>query len=598
MASISDPSSFDLSTAVPVDGSAPASSFAAPSASGGFDLSTAKPVEEAKKTDKDSSAEPDTDWGRQIALAGRAAATGVTGALTLPGTAIAGMVNLPRWFSNKFKGTNVPYVPTPSSALNQGLTAAGAPVAQTSGEQLAGAGISGLTGGLTGAGALTGIPSAIRAGSAGVTGGLSQEGARQIGLPPWLQVAAGLLGSQIPAMGESFVRTAGDIAAPLTVAGQQRAAGTLLNEQARNPGQAQLNLAGAQPTVPNSLPTAGAASQDVGLLGVEKAMHGRSTAAFGERLSDQNAARQAELTDIGGTPSDLQVAIKARTAATAPLYAQAATQSAPIDNEMIALMQRPAMQTAITKAKEMAENSGRPFGLSSTAPGSPMALSGADLQGMKLALDDMKSTGFSQGIGAHQQRALQDTSDALTNWMQKNVPMQRQADASFQNMSGPVNRMQTVQALQQKANTTTADMRTGQYFLSPAAYSRALDDVLADSRNGLGSTDITRLEAIRKDLQNSQAIAGPLLKAPGSDTFANLSLNQNISGIGRLLMKPLDPIYKMGGADSAVNELLTQAMLDPKSAQSLMQKAAVPRSGLNFRPFDLGTLGGLLGSSP
>lgn len=598
MASISDPNSFDLSTAVPVDGSAPASSFAALSAPGGFDLSTAKPVEEAKKADKDSPAEPDTDWGRQIALAGRAAATGVTGALTLPASVITGMINAPRRFSNAYKGTHLKMVPSPTDALTQGLTAAGAPVAQTSGEQLASAGISGLTGGLTGAGAISGIPAAIRAGSAGATAGLSQEGARQIGLPPWLQVTAGLLGSQTPAMGESFVRTIGDISAPLTAAGQQRAAGTLLNAQAHNPGQAQLNLAGAQPTVPNSLPTAGAASQDVGLLGLDKAMHGRSTAAFGERLSDQNAARQAELTNIGGTSNDLRDAIAARAQTTAPLYAQAATQSAPIDSEMIALMQRPAMQSAITKAKEMAENSGRPFGLSSTAPGRPMALSGADLQGMKLALDDMKSTGFSQGIGAHQQRALQSTSDALTNWMAKNVPAQREADAAFQNMSGPVNRMQTVQALQQKASTTAADMRTGQYFLSPASYSRALDDVLADSRNGLGSTDITRLEAIRKDLQNSQAIAGPLLKAPGSDTFANLSLNQNISGIGRLLMKPLDPIYKMGGADSAVNDLLTQAMLDPKSAQGLMQKAGVPRSTLNFRPFDLGTLGGLLGTSP
>jgi hypothetical protein len=180
--------------------------------------------------------------------------------------------------------------------------------------------------------------------------------------------------------------------------------------------------------------------------------------------------------------------------------------------------------------------------------------------------------------------------------MQKNVPAQRQADAAFEQLSGPVNKMQTVQDLAQKANTTAADVRTGQYFLSPAGYSRALDNVLADPRNGLAPADITRLEAIRKDLQNSQAVNGPLLKAPGSDTFQNLSLNQNISGPGRSIARMLDPLYRFGGADTATNKLLTQAMLDPKFASGLMQSARQPRSDLNFRPFDLGTIGGLLGS--
>lgn len=596
-------SSFDLSTAVPIDATSAAVSAPPAAPSSGFDLSTATPIEDKSKPKTDDKpSDQSTDWMRQIALAGRAVSQGVVNTATAP---ISLSMALPMeasptmgvpLYAAKRLGIKIP---TPGELFSQKLTDAGAPTPESSGEQLASAGISGLTGGLTGAGAfgIAGLPNAIRAGAAGSMGGTSQEGARQMGLPPWMQAGAGLLGSQLPALGESTVRTLGDLLAPLTSAGQSRAAGTLLNSQAQDPAAALANLQGAKPIVPGSEPTAGAASQDAGLLGVEKAMRGRSAPEFGQQSSLSNAARQAELTSIGGTPNDLNAAIAARSQATAPLYAAAAQQSAPIDSEMVALMQRPAMQAAIAKAKETAENSGRVFGLSSTAPGTPMSLSGADLQGMKLALDDMRSTSFSQGIGPHQQRALEQTSDALKSWMQQNVPMQRQADAAFQNLSGPINKMTTVQGLKDQASTNTADTLTGQYMLSPSAYDKALDKVLADPRNGLAKADITRLEAVRKDLQSS--VASSLLKAPGSDTFQNLSLNQNIGGgVPGLMMKPLGPLYKFGGADEAINKLLTRAMLDPKVAGGLMQRAKMPKSDLNFRPFDLGTIGGLLGSSP
>ena len=589
-------SSFDLSTATPVDGSAPPP--VASAASGAFDLSSATPIKDTTPK-KDDDPEAPTDWARQIALQGRAAATGVTGALTFPETAMVGMLNLPRWLSNKVKGTDLKYFPTPTGVLSAGLTAAGAPVPETSGEQLASAATSGFTGGLTGGGifGVAGLPNAIRAGAAGTTGAVSQESARQIGLPWWAQLGAGLLGSRIPALGESSVRTIGDLAAPLTASGQSRAAGTLLNTQAQDPAAAQMNLWQSKPTIPGSMPTSGSASRDAGLLGVEKTMRGRSTADFADQLSVSNAARQAELTRIGGTPNDLNAAIAARSQATAPLYAAAAQQSAPIDNEMIALMQRPAMQSAIAKAKETAENSGRPFGLSSTAPGSPMSLSGADLQGVKLALDDIRSTGFSQGIGPHQQRALEQTSDALKTWMQKNVPAQREADATFQSLSAPINKMTTVQELQNQASTNTPDPLTGQYMLSPSGYDKALDNVLANPRHGLAAPDIARLEALRKDLQSSTASS--LLKPLGSDTFQNLSLSQNIGGgLPGAMSKALSPLYRLAKTDEPIDQLLTRAMLDPQFAAGLMQKAAVPRPGLNFRPFDAGTIGGLLGSSP
>lgn len=543
-----------------------------------------------------TSTDTGTDYGRQASIVGRSASQGVVNALTLPNTIMTGARNTPAFIANKLFGGNFPYQKTIGQQYSDAMTKAGAAVPKTSGEQLEAAGVSGLTGALGGAGAggITGAANILRAGSAGVTGSLSQETAHQMGLPFWMQIGAGILGSQAPALGESVTRTLSDLVAPLTSSGQQRAVGTLFNQQARDPAKALENLQASAPIVPNSYPTSGAASQDVGLLGIEKYARGANAPAFGERLSEQNLARQNELGSIAGTPNDLNAAIAARGNTTNPLYAAAATQSAPIDNEMIALMQRPAMQAAIAKAKELAENSGRTFGMS--APGGPLSLTGQDLQGVRMALDDMHSTAFTQGIGSHQARAIQGTTDALKDWMQRNVPAQRQADAAYQNLSTPINRMQTLQDFQQKANLTAADAGTGQYFLSPSGFNRGLAAIKDDPFSGVTPGDTTRLSAILKDLESSQAVNGPLLKAPGSDTFQNLSLRQNLGGLAGFAGKPLDVLYNLAGSDKAINALLSKAMLDPKFAASLMQQAAASRGGLNFRPYDMGAFGGFLGS--
>jgi hypothetical protein len=539
---------------------------------------------------------------RQTALLGRAASQGVVNTLTLPDTVANWEVNKLKQGSNAVFGTKFDTnYPSLAQRFSQGLTSAGAYTPDTSGEQMASAVTQGVTGALTGAGALGlgGLANAARAGASGATSAGSSEVARQIGLPPWMQVGAGLVGGQVPAFLESAGQTIGNLVSPLTTSGQSRMAGMLLNEQAQDPNQAIANMQSAGPLVPGSVPTMGAASRDLGLLGVQKGLRGMNPVDFGERLSEQNTAQQTALSTMAGTPADLANAVKARSAATAPLYASAATDSAPIDNEMISLMQRPSMQAAITKAQSLSAEKGQPFGMASYSPGTPMSLSGQDLQRVKMALDDMRSTAFTQGIGSHQVGAMQDTSDALKDWMLRNVPSQRAADAAFQNLSGPINRMESLQELQQKASTTAVDLTSRQPFLSSALMSRALDKLKDNQFSGVQPADMTRLTAIQQDLQREQAVNGPLLKAPGSDTFQNFSVNQNLLGagnIGKLSTKPLGWLYqKFGGVDKAVNEQLTNAALDPKLAASLMQKAQIPQPQFNGYPYDIGTFFGLPG---
>ena len=106
---------------------------------------------------------------------------------------------------------------------------------------------------------------------------------------------------------------------PFTGAGQAQIAANTLRGAATDPLQATTNLSNASPIVPGSLRTAGEASGDTGLLGLEKGIRARNVGAFGERISQQNAARQAELANLGGTPADIAAAEQFRDEQTAPM---------------------------------------------------------------------------------------------------------------------------------------------------------------------------------------------------------------------------------------------------------------------------------------
>ena len=602
-------SSFDLSTAVPVEDTTPDA----------FDLKTAKP--------------DDSDTGRQAALIGRAASQGVIGALTLPNTIGTAASNVPLRIANFFGG-HYPLHKNVSEMYSDAMTKLGAPVPETSGEQLAGAGVSGLTGGLAGGGlaGLPGIANTVRSGASGATAGLSQEGARQVGLPTWMQIGAGLLGGQSPAFLESTGQTIGNLVKPLTASGQRQAIGTLLNQKANDPVKALAAIDATTPIVPGSNPTTGAASQDIGLLGIEKYARGQDATAFGTRASEQNLARQNELGSIAGTEKALELAIKARGDSTRPLYDAAGGVSVKSNSDLAAILARPSATSAWNRAQKLAEEDGRPLvagvdmpaqtvdspllsalsgnrsgvPFSTTTPAQSATYSGRGIQYLKMGLNDIADTGPQKGMGAHELRAVKSTLGDLNDWIGSNVPALKTADTAYAAQSTPITRMQTLQDLQQRSNMTASDPSTGQYFLSPAAFNRGLSRVQEDPMNGVTAADHARLGGLLQDLENSQAINGPLLKAPGSDTFQNLSLRQNMGGLASIAGKPLDWLYNLAGSDKAIQGLLTQSMLDPKFAAALMRNVKKPMPGPSYRPYatqsetayDAGAMGGLFGAVP
>jgi hypothetical protein len=532
-----------------------------------------------------SKSEPkDTSWLRQLALGGRAAAEGVTGALTLPLTGMTALRNTAPYIANTFFGGHYPYATAPSTAIKTVLDKAGAPNPETPKEQL----ISALTRGTTGALTMApeGVPNAIRAGLSGLTGAGSAEGARQMGLPAWAQVGAGVIGGQAPAAIEGLGSTLWDIAKPLTSAGQRQIAGNVLNEQSSDPQSAIAGLQNNQSIVPGSMPTAGSASGDIGIMGLERGLRGRDTSAFGEQLSQQNAARQTELGSMAGTPADITAAEQARDAATNASRAAAFANAKPADiNPVLGKInvilrspvgKRDIPSQALTWLKgKLVDDQGNP----ETNPENLYAVRQDinDAIAGKLGGDQSKFK-LAQGqliqVRGELDNAIDAAAPGFKNYLQQ-----------YAQLSQPINRMESLQALQSRANTTAADPVTGEYLLSPSNFSRGLDELKQQPFNGLNSSDVTRLEAIRKDLQNSQAINSPLVKSPGSDTFSNFAVSNK-------LLSPLNKLYAPFGVDRKVVEQLTEALRNPPTAASLMQQSAAAKP-FSFRPYDIGTVAGV-----
>lgn len=270
-------------------------------------------------------------WLNDIALAGRDVGEGVLDTLAAPHDLGIAAQNAVTGLSNRLLGTHIAPGRTFSGQLSRALTYLGAPVPSTPDQQLGASLIKGATGALTGAGALEvgGLANQVRAALAGASGGGSADVARQAGAGPVGQFVAGTVGGFAPSALEGVLPaldprlSVNPLTRAFTRAGQAQLAANTLVREATDPVAAAANLSTAEPLVPGSMRTTGEASGDTGLLALEKGIRARNPAAFGERISQQNAARQAELAAIGGTPADIAAAQAFREQETAPMRERA-----------------------------------------------------------------------------------------------------------------------------------------------------------------------------------------------------------------------------------------------------------------------------------
>lgn len=570
----------------------------------------------------DGDSPPDSGWKRNAALGGRAAVEGVASIPTSPAdimmnspvaqilgpsnpVSLMGKISqettshTPVFWAvkafNKLSGANVPETETFQNLLENAMTQTGAPVPQTSGEKLAYAAEKGAAAGLTGgvAGGATGVANVLRAAASGASGGTAAEATKQAGGGTLAQMAAGIAGGMAPAAIEGTARLAGrsvaGIIRPMTKGGQEDMAASILQQNASDPLAAAARLNAAGEAVPGSPRTTGEASQDVGVLALEKGIRGRNAAPFGEKLSEQNAARQAELSKVAGTPADIAAAKMARDVETGALRESAlggerpAAQLQAVQDTIDQILASPAgKRETISKSIEWARNQ-----IAGETDPATLYEIRKDLQLAQLGKLHPSSPNAPNASTLAQARGqLKQVVSSLDDAIEAAAPGFKAYLKRYSELSKPIDEMQVLQEIRRRSQLTSADITTQQRFLGAADFNRALDGAIARSGAKLTPDKLERLEAIRTDLRYGQAINSPLVKAVGSDTFQNLSIAQAI-GAGRVathpaiqvLTKPLRWLYS--GADERVNEILVSAMLDPKFGAQLLTRAT-PKSISQF----------------
>jgi hypothetical protein len=222
---------------------------------------------------------------------------------------------------------------------------------------------------------------------------------------------------------------------------------------------AQQALARGGMVAPSAQATMARAIERGGALGTKAPVDTRATIE-----AAQESARKATIQNI--TP-DLQEAINARRAASAPLYEAADRAVVPIDAELSAVLARMPEGT-LAQAANIAKMEGRPFIMGKTVPaqqvetgiltaaGAPVTrevpaqtaeITGESLHYIKRALGDIAYGAPSTQAGRDAQLAARTLLDDYIKVFESKVPEYGQARTTFSALSAPVNQAQVLKEM-------------------------------------------------------------------------------------------------------------------------------------------------------
>ena len=548
---------------------------------------------------------PDT-LGRQAGLSTRPIAQAVlTGGGLMP-MVVDPMVN----FFNLAAGTNIP---TQTQAVQRTLTDIGFPEPRTAQERIiqdvtsAGygtAGISKVAGQV--APKLPGLISDVAkffaqspkaqtaaALTASTAGGMLREG----GAPPAAQVGGALLagmvapgGAKLPAT-QRILEAPGAVIRPFTQTGREVIVGNVLNRLATDPERAALNLQQAQPLVPGVRVTTAAGARDPGLAAAETAIRALDqSGAFPSVLSANQQALLESFRRLGGrggdvtTPGSIPYAEAKRTSITAPMRESAFANKQPVSIEPITSAISGIMANPATQRKSVDEAMGYVNNLLAkrvdpeTGTIDPMSLYSVrkditDAMAGKLA-GEQANLRLAKG-------QLADLLPVIDNAIESGAPGFKNYMEKYGKSSSAIDQMRLLQGIEAKVTTGQPNLMTGEPVLAAAALRRQVASKADEIGAQLSPAAQTRLDNIINEINRGQAATAPGVKAPGSNTFQNMSMGNLIGRVFsesladnttlRTMTRPLDFLYKL--PDQQIQQLLVESMLDPKLASMMMGKA-------------------------
>jgi hypothetical protein len=153
----------------------------------------------------------------------------------------------------------------------------------------------------------------------------------------------------------------------------------------------------------------------------------------------------------------------------------------------------------------------------------------------------------------------------------------------FEKSSSAIDQMRLLQGIESKVTTGQPNLMTGEPVLAASALRRQVAAKAEEIGAQLSPAAQTRLDNIIAEINRGQAATAPGVKAPGSNTFQNMSMGNLIGRVFsesmadnttlRTMTRPLDFLYRL--PDQQIQQLLVEAMLDPKLAATMMSKANI-----------------------
>lgn len=423
----------------------------------------------------------------------------------------------------------------------------------------------------------------------------------------------GVLGAGSIAAGRTLAGLAGGVKAlaePFTQAGREKIAGRMIQRFADDANS--VARASSTPTVTGALPTLAEQTGDRGLAQLQDALRSVDPQIgnrIAQRLADNNAARVGALQSLAGDSTKRAAAEAARSSATAPLYQAATGQTIELSPALAQLLARPSMQKAIARAGQLAQEDGRQFGFipsqaaTSTAAATPTRITGQALQDIKMSLDALLKDPASGIVGA-EANAVNGTRAALVNEMERLIPEFQGARTTYAGLSKPLNGMDVGAEIGRRATSATSDL-AGNQRLQANSLLRLLADQpkliqQATGRKGMNSLsqvfepdELALLNSVAREADRAAAVA-TAGNGPGSATAQRMA-SQNIlqqligpTGLPKswaesaiantVLGKPFNLIYG-GVAEPKIQQALAEAVLDPATAQRMLQAGVPPPAG-------------------
>ena len=545
------------------------------------------------------------DLTRQIGLSVRPMAQSVLTAGGMLPLVVDPAVN----FFNLAAGTNVP---TMTQAVPKTLSAMGLPEPQTAQERVvqdmatAGYGV-GTAANLaqkalpmaqsqTAQEFLKMLATSPTAQASAATAATAASGAlREGGAPPWAQVAGALTAGMVAPGGPSLPTTQRALSAPVslvqpfTQAGRETIIGSLLNRLATNPERARQNLSRAEPLVPGVAPMTAATAFDPGLASAETAIRALDqSGAFATRLSANQQALLDAYRRLSGKPGSVPLAEAKRTAVTTPMR-EAAFEGVTVNPDTfqsgIKLVVNQAINNVMTSPVGVRQDveTAMKFAADRVARAkSPMELYEIrkDLAGAAQGKYNQENPSLRLASGQ-----LKQVIAAVDDVIEASAPGFKAYMDKYSKMSGPIDQMKMLQEIERRVTTGQPNLITQEPVLAAGSLRRQLANKAEELDLKLSVPAQTRLDNIIDEINRGMAATAPGVRAPGSDTFKNMSMGNLIGRVFsesmasnttlRTMTRPLDFLYKL--PDEQIQQLLVQAMLDPKMAAMMMAKANITK---------------------